>query len=168
MAKNFPEDEFDQVAPAPGRRRSRRTAGSKFLEFVTYFSFSAVIAGGGLFGYQTFFGGGTQLDFNAFNDNTAKQNVDPIRINETKIIDAVGKDGLAGEVAHKLMDKGWNVVTAANAAAGVSADKTVIYINSDQLNDAAKALVGDLGNYAIEVSNQYIDPITVVLGADYQ
>jgi hypothetical protein len=168
MAKNFPTDEFDQVAVAPGRRRAKRGAGSKFLEFVAYFSFSAVIFGGGLFGYQTFFGGGTQLDFNAFSDSGVKQNVDPIRINETKVIDAFGQDGLAGTVAHKLMDKGWNVVTAANAAAGVTAEKTVVYINSDQLSDAAKALVGDLGNYPIEVSNQYIDPITVVLGSDFK
>lgn len=168
MAKNFPTDEFDQVAPAPGRRRVRRSRGRKFLEFVTYFTFSAVIAGGGLFGYQTFFGGGTKLDLSAYSDNTAKTNVDPLRINETKVIDAVGQDGLAGTVAHKLLDKGWNVVTAANAPIGITAEKTVIYINSDQLNDAAKALAGDLGNYSVEVSNQYIDPITVVIGADYK
>jgi hypothetical protein len=168
MAKNFPNDEFDQVAPAPGRRRVRRSGGRKFLEFITYFSISAVVAGGGLFGYQTYFGGGTKLDLNAFSENTVKANVDPLRINETKVIDAVGQDGLASTVAHKLIDKGWNVVTAANSPLGVTAAKTVIYINSDQLNDAAKALTGDLGNYSIEVSNQYIDPITVVLGADYQ
>lgn len=168
MAENFPTDEFDQVAPAPGRRRARRSGGSTFLEFVSYFSVSAVIAGGALFGYQTFFGGGTKLDLSGFSDNTTKTNVDPLRINETKVLDAVGQDGLAGTVAHKLIDKGWNVVTAANSTTGLAAEKTVIYINSDQLNDAAKALVGDLGNYSIEVSNQYIDPITVVLGADYK
>ena len=168
MAKNFPNDEFDQVAPAPGRRRARRSAGKKFLEFISYFSISALVAGGGLFGYQTFFGGGTKLDLNAFSDNTTKTSVDPLRINETKVIDAVGQDGLASTVAHKLIDKGWNVVTAADSLSGVSAEKTVIYINSDQLNAAAKALVGDLGSYSIEVSNQYIDPITVVLGADYK
>jgi hypothetical protein len=94
--------------------------------------------------------------------------VDPLRINETKVVDAVGQDGLAGTVARKLVEKGWNVVTASNSSTGVVAEKTVIYINSDQLNDAAKALTGDLGNYSIEVSNQYIDPITVVLGADYK
>ena len=168
MAKNFPTDEFDQVAPAPGRRRARRSGGRKFLEFVTYFTVSAVIAGGGLFGYQTFFGGGTKLDLSGFSDNNVKTNIDPLRINETKVVDAVGKDGLAGTVARKLIDKGWNVVTAANSDNGLVSEKTVIYINSDQLNDAAKALVGDLGNYSIEVSNQYIDPITVVLGADFQ
>jgi hypothetical protein len=168
MSKNFPNDEFDQVAPAPGRRRARRSSGKKFLEFISYFSISALVAGGGLFGYQTFFGGGTKLDLNAFSDNTTKTSADPLRINETKVIDAVGQVGLASTVAHKLIDKGWNVVTAANSLSGVSAEKTVIYINSDQLNDAAKALAGDLGSYSIEVSNQYIDPITVVLGADYK
>ncbi|MFM2238157.1 MAG: LytR cell envelope-related transcriptional attenuator, partial [Actinomycetota bacterium] len=97
-----------------------------------------------------------------------KPSVDPLRINETKVVDGVGQVGLAGTVARKLIDKGWNVVTAANIDTGVPATNTVIYINSAQLNDAAKALTGDLGNYAIEVSNQYIDPITVVLGADYK
>jgi hypothetical protein len=168
MAQNFPQDEFDQVAPAPGRRRQQASGGKKFLEFVSYFSISAVLAGGGFFGYQTFFGGGTKLDFNAFNTPAPKPSVDELRINETKVVDGVGQDGLAGIVARKLIDKGWNVVTAANSDAGVSVSNTVIYINSAQLNDAAKALTGDLGNYTIEVSNQYIDPITVVLGADYK
>jgi len=168
MAENFPTDEFDQVAPAPGRRRARRSGGKKFLEFVTYFSVSAVVAGGALFGYQSIFGGGTKLDLSAFSDNTIKTNVDPIRINETKVLDATGQVGLASTVAHKLIDKGWNVVTAANSQDGIVAPNTIVYINSDQLNDAAKTLVGDLGNYSIEVSNQYIDPITVVLGSDYK
>ena len=115
-----------------------------------------------------FFGGGTKLDFNSINTTPTTASVDPLRINETKVVDAVGQDGLAGTVARKLVEKGWNVVTASNSSTGLVAEKTVIYINSDQLNDAAKALTGDLGNYSIEVSNQYIDPITVVLGADYK
>jgi len=166
MAENFPQDEFDQVAPAAGSRRARRSGGSKFLEFVSYFTVSALIAGGGLFGYQTFFGG-SSIDVNALSDY-GKTTTDSIRINETTIFDGVGQDGLAGNVAHKLIDKGWNVVTAANVPLGLKAEKTVIYINSDKLQEAAKTLVGDLGSYTIEVSNQYIDPITVVLGADYK
>lgn len=168
MTKNFPKDEFDAVEPSVGRRRAKRARGSSFLEFVSYFSIAAVIAGGGLFGYQSVFGGGTKLDLSGFNEPAAKPSVDPLRINETKVYDAVGQDGLASSVAHKLMDKGWNVVTAADLPDGLKFEKTIIYINSDQLNDAAKALIGDLGTYTIEVSNQYIDPITVVLGADYK
>jgi hypothetical protein len=166
MAKNFPQDEFDQVTPGAGLRRARRSGASKFLEFIAYFSISAVIAGGGLFGYQTFFGG-SSIDVNALSDN-GKANTDSIRINETTVFDGIGQDGLASTVAHKLIDKGWNVVTAANVPAGLKADKTVIYINSDKLQDAAKTLVSDLGSYAIEVSSQYIDPITIVLGSDYK
>jgi hypothetical protein len=168
MSENFPKDEFDDVAPATGRRRIKPSGRGGFLEFVTFFSLAAVLSGGGLIGYQTFFGGGTKLDLSGFNETPAKPSVDPLRINETKVFDALGQEGLASTVAHKLLDKGWNVVTAADMPDGAKADKTVIYINSDQLNDAAKALVGDLGNYTIEVSNQYIDPITVVLGADYK
>ena len=167
MAENFPQDEFDQVAKAPGRRRARRGFGAKLLEFVTYFGVSALVAGGGLFSYQTFFGGGSSVNVGALSDN-GKTSVDPIRINETTVINGAGKDGLASEVAHKLLDKGWNVVTARKMALGGSAEKTVIYINSDQLQDAAKVLTGDLGSYSIEVSNQYLDPITVVLGSDFK
>ena len=166
MAENFPTDEFDQVAPGPGSRRAVRSKASGFLEFFVYFGVSAVVAGGGLFGYQTFFGG-SSIDVNALSDN-GKVTVDANRINETTVFDGIGQDGLASTVAHKLLDKGWNVVTADNAPQGLKADKTVIYINSDKLQDAAKKLVGDLGSYSIEVSNQYIDPITVVLGADYK
>lgn len=166
MAENFPQDEFDQVTPGPGVRRARRSGSSKFFEFVSYFTISAVVAGGALFGYQTFFGG-SSIDVSALSDN-GKTITDSIRINETTVFDGVGQDGLAGSVAHKLIDKGWNVVTAANTPNGFKAEKTVIYINSDKLQDAAKTLVGDLGTYTIEVSNQYIDPITVVLGPDYK
>lgn len=166
MAENFPQDEFDQVAPAVGVRRALRSGGSKFLEFISYFAISALVAGGGLFGYQTFFGG-SSIDISAVRDKGAAA-TDSIRINETQVLDGVGKSGLAGSVAHKLIDKGWNVVTAANAPAGFKADKTVIYINSDKLQDAAKTLVSDLGSYTIEVANQYIDPITIILGPDYK
>ena len=166
MAENFPQDEFDQVPQGPGIRRARRSGGSKFLEFIAYFTFSAVIAGGGLFGYQTFFGG-TRINTSSLSDN-GKTSTDPIRINETTVLDGVGKVGLAGTVAHKLIDKGWNVVTAANTDLGVRVAKTTIFINSDKLQNAASTLVKDLGTYSIEVSTQYIDPITVVLGSDYK
>ena len=166
MSENFPSDEFDQIAPATGVRRARRSGSSKFLEFLAYFTISAVVAGGGLVGYQTFFGG-SKLDVSALSDNS-KTVTDPILINETTILDGAGQVGIAGTVAHKLLDKGWNVVSAANLPAGVSANKTTIYINADSLQDAAKRLVSDLGTYPIQVSNQYIDPITVVLGSDYK
>lgn len=166
MSENFPTDEFDQIAPAAGVRRKRGSTGAKLLEFVAIFGVSALVAGGGLLGYQSFFTG-SSIDVSAISDN-GKTASDPIRINETTVFDGVGKDGLAGTVAHKLIDKGWNVVTASNLPAGISAAKTVIYINSDKLQDAAKKLVSDLGSYSVEVSNQYIDPITVVIGADYK
>lgn len=166
MAKNFPEDEFDPVAPAPGVRRARQSGLSKFLEFTAYFAVSGIVAGGALFGFQSFFGG-SGLNVGALTENN-RVAVDAIRINETTILDGVGKTGLASSVAHKLLDKGWNVVTAANVQEGLKVEKTVIYINSNDLQDAAKTLVGDLGNYGIEVSNQYFDPITVVLGPDFK
>ena len=170
MTKNFPTDEIDSIPAGIGRRRARRTKGAAVGEFFAYLSISAVIAGGGLFGYQTFFGGGTKLDLSALSDNgsSTQQAADPLRINETTVYDAVGQDGLASGVARKLLDKGWNVVTASDMPLGTKSDKTVVYINSQDLDAAAKALVADLGQYSIEVSNQYIDPIVVVLGADYK
>ncbi len=170
MTKNFPSDEIDSVPAGIGRRRLPRSKGAAVGEFFAYLSISAVVAGAALFGYQTFFGGGTKLDLNALGDNsTATQPAtDPLRINETTVYDAVGKDGLASGVARKLLDKGWNVVTASDMPLGAKSDKTVVYINSKDLDAAAKALVSDLGQYSIEVSNQYIDPIVVVLGADYK
>ena len=170
MTKNFPTDEIDSVPAGIGRRRMRRGKGAAVGEFFAYLSISALVAGGSLFGYQTFFGGGTKLDLNALSDNatTTQPSADPLRINETTVYDAASKDGLASGVARKLLDKGWNVVTASDMPLGVKSDKTVVYINSQDLDAAAKALLADLGQYSIEVSNQYIDPITVVLGSDYK
>jgi len=165
-AENFPQDEIDSIAPAIGRRRLKRTRGSKLLEFFAYFTVSAVVAGGSLFAYQTFIGGKSSVDVNAVKSNTTT--TDPLRVNETSILNGTSTAGESSIVAQKLVDKGWNVVTADTTPFGVTATKTTIFINSADLNDAAKAMVSDLGNYPIQVSSQYIDPITVVLGNDYK
>lgn len=167
MSKNFPTDEFDAVPAGPGRLRAKRSGASKTLEFFAYFFVSALVAGGGLFTYQLVTSGVSAVDVAAQSDNGVG-NTDPLRVNETTILDGTGKNGVASSVAHDLVGKGWNVVTADNLPANQAPAKTTIYINADSLSDAGKAMVSDLGSYPVEVSNQYIDPITVVLGADFK
>lgn len=84
------------------------------------------------------------------------------------VLDGTSQVGLASKVAHELLDAGWNVITADNLNPATPLAETKIYITSKDFDAATKTLVKTLGKYSVEVSGQYADPITVVLGDDYK
>ena len=84
------------------------------------------------------------------------------------VLDGTSQSGLASKVAHELLDAGWNVLTADNLNPATPVTETKIYITSQDFSSATKTLVKTLGKYSVEVSGQYADPITVVLGDDYK
>jgi hypothetical protein len=71
-------------------------------------------------------------------------------------------------VAHKLLDAGWNVLTADNLAGNTVPERTQVLISSPQFEAASKSLLKTLGDYDVQVSVGYSDPITVILGADFK
>ena len=162
MAKKFPIDEFDQLAPHGGRHRIRRTATDRVSEFLRYMLAAAVVAGAGFFAL-------TWADsVNIFSGNVpaVTEATDPTKSNPITVLDATGEAGVAGKLAHRLLNLGWNVVTADNAPD--EADKTQVFVNASTLSPAAQILLDDLGNYPISVSTDYTDPITVVIGKDFK
>ena len=136
MAKKFPIDEFDKLPPHGGRHRIRRNASVRVREFFGYMLAAAVIAFGWLL------------------------------LPCSTVVDATGEDGVAGTLAHRLLNKNWKVVAADNAAN--EADKTTVYINASTLTPAAEELLKALGKYPISVSADYSDPITVLIGKDFK
>ena len=73
-------------------------------------------------------------------------------------------------VADQLLAAGWNVLTAANLGPlGESAATTTKIV---VLNEGYKTLATDLGktigDYPVEVGGSYLDPITIILGDDFQ
>jgi hypothetical protein len=162
MAKKFPIDEFDKLPPHGGRHRIRRTASVRVREFFGYMLAAAVIASVGFFALtwadsSNIFSGTVQ---------TVAEPGDPLKANAITVLDATGEDGVAGTLAHKLLDKNWKVVAADNAVS--EADETTIFINASTLTPAAEELIKDLGKYPISVSAEYTDPITVLIGKDFK
>jgi hypothetical protein len=69
-------------------------------------------------------------------------------------------------VAHKVLDAGWTVVTADSLPKKTG--KTVIFYSNVDYKATAESLLAVVGKYPIKLDINYSDPITVVLGSDYQ
>lgn len=57
--------------------------------------------------------------------------------------------------------------SAAGGNAAGSQTQTVVYVTTDAAKSAADSLLKTLGNYPVQQSAVYADPITIVLGSDY-
>jgi len=172
MSKKFPVDEFDLASLPGGRHRMRRKAANGFLEFVSIAVSTGLVLLAGFYAFNTF--NGSQV-LPESNPTTAASQVAVVNRGGgvgVSVLDASGSQGLASTVAHKLLDAGWNIFAAADLIDPKNKKATqkvsVVYIQSEDLRSKAEALKGDLGNYDIVVSAAYLDPITVVLGKDYQ
>lgn len=162
MSKKFPLDEFDQLPAHGGRHRIRRTAADRVREFFRYMLISLVVATVGYFGFTWVDSG------NLFSAPVPTNNV---QVDVTKgypvtVLDGTGTTGAASVVAHKVLDAGWTVVTADSLPKKTG--KTVIFYSNVDYKATAESLLAVVGKYPIKLDINYSDPITVVLGSDYQ
>lgn len=162
MAKKFPVDEFDNLPAHGGRHRIRRTSVDRVREFLRYMSMSVIVAGAA---YIALTWSDSQ---NIFNDPNPKPTVaaDSTLNYPVTVLDATETDGAAGKVGHKILDAGWLIVAADNAPE--KADNTVVYYSNVDYRATAAKVAAVVGKFPVKLSDQYSDPITVVLGADYQ
>lgn len=162
MSKKFPLDEFDQLPAHGGRHRIRRTGVDRAREFFRYMIMAVVVASTG-FVALTWADSG-----NIFNGSVPKPTVaaDSTKGYPIAVLDATETDGVAGDLGHKILDAGWTVVSAADAED--KADKTVVYYSNVDYQATAKELLAVVGKYPLELSTDYSDAITIVLGADYK
>ncbi len=166
MADKFPTDEFDAAPMHGGRHRIRRTAKHRILEFLKISTFSAIVALVGYVGLK----GIDSLNF--FNDTGAvvAQPVVETPKPLVVVLDATDEQGLATKWASNLSSAGFNVAAAANYEPldGVQPASTVIYVRSAEQQATAESVAKrfKLENVAVEISQNFPDAITVVLGKD--
>ena len=170
MAKKFPKDEFDLVEGVGGFHRAPTKASDRLFASVKYIAASAVLSASGILALNVM---SQSASFTGNVDNSGSTTVKVVA--ETfegdgvgvAVVDATGKAGEATRVAQQILDAGWNVYGASNAVFG-EANKTVVYVNNESVKAAAESLLKTIGDYAIEVSGRYTDPITVIVGKDYK
>lgn len=165
MPKKFPTDEFDFVEPHGGRHRARRTKRDRARELLRVTVVAAVVAGLAFFTLRVIDNG---VKFDSGSTPTVSAFADPLKSTGVTVLDSTQADGLASKVAHKLLDAGWNVLTADNLSDGSRHDSTIVYVSSDAYKAAATSLLRTLGKYSVQVDGTFGDPITVVLGPDYK
>lgn len=166
MADKFPTDEFDAAPMHGGRHRIRRTAKHRILEFLKISTFSALVA---LAGYAGLKG----IDSLNFFRDTATLVTQPV-VETAKplvvVLDATDEPGLATKWATNLSSAGFNVAAAANFEAldGTTPANTVVYVQSVDQQATAESIAKrfKLENVKIEISQNFPDAITVVLGKD--
>ena len=175
MADTFPTDEFDAAPMHGGRHRIRRTAKHRILEFLKIAAFSAIVAVIGWVGLK----GIDSLNF--FKDNSAVSAQPVVAVQEpiVVVLDGTEQTGFATKWATTLSNAGFNVATAADyapaaadyaPAAGGKVSTTVVYVRStkDQFiaGNIAKKLILTSGTVAVQLSTEFTDAITVVLGTN--
>ncbi len=165
MPKKFPIDEFDSVAPHGGRHRARRTKRDRARELLRVAVVAAVVAGLGFFSLRLIDNG---VKFDSGSTPTVSAFADPMKQTGVTVLDSTQANGLASKVAHKLLDAGWNVLTADNLSDGASHKTTIVYVSASTYQPAATSLLRTLGKFEVQVSATYSDPITVVLGSDFK
>lgn len=164
MSDKFPTDEFDAAPAHGGRHRVRRTAKNRVFEFFKIATLSAVVA---LIGY----GGLKGIDsLNLFteSESVVAQPATEVQKPIVVVLDATDQNGFAAKWAVTLSNAGFNVATAANYSPVERAEreKSVVHIRSTANQATAEAIVSRLKVGSVLVSDQFVDPITVVLGND--
>ncbi len=167
MAQKFPIDEFDSATGHGGRHRARRTKRDRVREFVRVLVVATVVGLCGIVGLKIV-DGSVVIDPSELVQASPSASTSSVKATGVTILDATGQAGLASKVAHELLDAGWNVLTADNLEAASVPEKTQVLISSPQFEAASKTLLKTLGEYEIQVSAGYSDPITVILGADFK
>lgn len=162
MSKKFPLDEFDQLPAHGGRHRIRRTGVDRTREFFRYMAMSVIVASTGFFALTWADSG------NIFNGSVPKPTAtaESTKGYPITVLDATGSEGIAGELGQKILDSGWTVVAAADV--DESSDKTVIYFSNVDFQETARELIAIVGKYPLELSTDYTDAVTIVLGEDYK
>ncbi len=166
MSQKFPTDEFDSAPAHGGRHRARRTKRDRVREFLRIMAVAAIFGFVALIGLRIADGSVVINPADLIDPSPAVTST--VKSTPVTVLDGTAQVGLASKVAHQLLDAGWNVITADNLNPVSPVTETKIFISNEEFESATKTLVKTLGKYSVEVSGQYSDPITVVLGDDFK
>lgn len=169
MSQKFPLDEFDSAVSHGGRHRVRRTPKIRALEFLRIVIVALVVAVIGYFGLKW-------LD--SANLFSASQPVPTVSVTdiakglEITVLDATAKTGTADRVAAKLVDGGFNVVSAGqlggDSSSNTEVDQTIVFFFNAADKAGATVIAKALGTYPVKQSTAYAGDVTIVLGADFK
>ena len=164
-SKKFPTDELDSLPQHGGRHRARRTARDRVREFIRVLIAATVVAGLGIFALRVV-DSSVQFDIGTLPTTAPVSNLNTGP--GITVLDNSDASGAASALAHELLDSGLNVLTAADYTSSTAADKTVILISDEQYRSVARKVIKVMGKYPIEVTSEFVDPITVVIAGDYK
>ncbi len=180
---NYPKDRFDSVPDEllrVGAHRAPAKKGRGWIGFAWAVFAVLVLVAAGLYGLSVMTGR-IHLPFQAqsaapsvvhtpSSSPTAAPKLDP-RVPIT-VLNGTSTQGLATKVGDYLVTKGWTgagqaLGTRANASSNTIA-KTVVYFKNAADEGAARALAQTLGVGTVQLSADFNDRITVVIGSDYK
>lgn len=160
-------DEFDAVEGVGGKHLAPKRPLDYVLSFLTLTIVSAAIAGGGLLGLKLWDASVIFTGSVADEDTTQTPLVPQVAM---AIVDGTNT-GLASDISDTLKAVGWNIVSAVSLNEIdpnlSTSPTTLIFIQSEEDRAAAEMLLIRFPKATIEVSSQFVDPITVLIGTDY-
>jgi hypothetical protein len=162
MPKTF-QDEFDAATGVGGKHLAPKRALDYIVSFLTLTFLSAALAGGGILGLQLW-------DTGVILSGLVAQQEDAVPQMEIAIVDGTNS-GKAQQIGDRLLEGGWNIVSATSLSdldpALEPAVSTLIFLSSEAYRVDAAGLLGTFPGAAITVSDQFLAPVTVLIGTDY-
>ena len=162
MTKVIP-DEFDTVSGVGGKHLAPKRPLDYIVSFLTVTLLSAGLAGGGIVGLQLW-DAGVILSGLVAEEKPVASGLAIALVDGTNT-------GIALATGETLVEEGWNVVSAISLAdldaALEPTPVTLIFVASERHRAEAQGLLSRFPGAPIEVSSQFSDPITVLIGNDY-
>jgi hypothetical protein len=155
----------DKVAEQPdadlgvgGKHLAPKSALDYLRSFLTLTAISAVLAFGGLMGLRI-------ADLSVIMPDLPF--VPQVQVS---VLDGTDT-GIASAVGEELTQEGWNIVSTASLSdidpGSPTSTNTLVFISEEGFRDEAAGLAGRFPGSIIAVSDQFPDPITLIIGLDY-
>ena len=162
MPKAF-QDEFDAASGVGGKHLAPKKPLDYIVSFLTLTFLSAALAGGGILGLQLW-------DTGVILSGLVAQQEDAVPQMEIAIVDGTNS-GKAQQIGDRLLEAGWNIVSATSLSdldpALEPAVSTLIFLSSEAYRADAAGLLATFPGAPITVSDQFLAPVTVLIGTDF-
>jgi hypothetical protein len=161
MPKSF-QDEFDAATGVGGKHLAPKRPLDYIVSFLTLTFLSAALAGGGILGLQLWDTGVILSGLVAQEDRVPQL--------EVAIVDGTNS-AKAQAIGDQLLEDGWNIVSATSLSdldpALEPAASTLIFLSNEAYRADAAGLLATFPGAPITVSDQFLAPVTVLIGTDF-
>jgi hypothetical protein len=161
MPKSF-QDEFDAATGVGGKHLAPKRPLDYIVSFLTLTFLSAALAGGGILGLQLWDTGVILSGLVAQEDRVPQL--------EVAIVDGTNS-AKAQAIGDQLLEDGWNIVSATSLSdldpALEPAASTLIFLSNEAYRADAVGLLATFPGAPITVSDQFLAPVTVLIGTDF-